>query len=63
MDFSLTPAQLELQQRTRSFIADKIIPLERDPRATAHGQTPAPRRRPSARCALSWWRLPVRQVC
>ena len=40
MDFSLTPAQLELQQRTRSFIADKIIPLERDPRATAHGPTP-----------------------
>lgn len=40
MDFSLTPAQLDLQQRTRSFIADKIIPFEKDPRATAHGPTP-----------------------
>jgi acyl-CoA dehydrogenase len=40
MDFSLTPAQLDLQQRTRSFIADKIIPFENDPRATAHGPTP-----------------------
>jgi acyl-CoA dehydrogenase len=39
MDFSLTPAQRELQERTRRFIADKIIPLERDPRATSHGPT------------------------
>jgi acyl-CoA dehydrogenase len=39
MDFSLTPAQLELQERTRRFIADKIIPLENDPRATSHGPT------------------------
>ena len=39
MDFSLTPAQLELQERTRHFIADKIIPLENDPRATSHGPT------------------------
>jgi acyl-CoA dehydrogenase len=39
MDFSLTSAQLELQDRTRRFIADKIIPLERDPRATSHGPT------------------------
>jgi acyl-CoA dehydrogenase len=39
MDFSLTPAQLELQDRTRRFIADKIIPLERDARATSHGPT------------------------
>jgi acyl-CoA dehydrogenase len=39
MDFSLTPAQLELQDRTRRFIADKIIPLERDTRATSHGPT------------------------
>jgi acyl-CoA dehydrogenase len=41
MDFSLTPAQLELQDRTRRFIADKIIPLERDARATSHGPTEA----------------------
>ena len=39
MDFALTPAQLDLQQRTRSFIAEKIIPLEKDPRATSHGPT------------------------
>jgi len=39
MEFSLSPRQLELQARTRSFIADVIIPLERDPRATAHGPT------------------------
>lgn len=41
MDFSLTPAQLELQARTRHFIAEKIIPLEGDPRATSHGPTEA----------------------
>ncbi|MDO9024071.1 acyl-CoA dehydrogenase family protein [Zwartia sp.] len=41
MDFSLTPAQLELQARTRRFIAEKIIPLEGDPRATSHGPTEA----------------------
>jgi acyl-CoA dehydrogenase len=41
MDFSLTSAQLELQERTRRFIADKIIPLETDPRATSHGPTEA----------------------
>lgn len=39
MDFSLTPSQLDLQARTRQFIADKIIPLENDPRATSHGPT------------------------
>lgn len=39
MDFSLTPAQLDLQERTRRFITDKIIPLENDPRATSHGPT------------------------
>jgi acyl-CoA dehydrogenase len=39
MDFSLTSAQLELQQRTRQFIREKIIPLERDARQTAHGIT------------------------
>jgi acyl-CoA dehydrogenase len=39
MDFSLTPELLELQQRTRAFIRDKIIPLEGDPRQTPHGPT------------------------
>ena len=37
MDFSLSPETLELQQRTREFIAEEVIPLERDPRQTAHG--------------------------
>ena len=39
MDFSLSPELQELQQRTRSFIRDKIIPLEGDKRQTAHGPT------------------------
>ena len=39
MDFSLTPELQELQQRTRSFIRDRIIPLEGDTRQTAHGPT------------------------
>jgi acyl-CoA dehydrogenase len=39
MDFSLTPELTELQQRTRDFIRDKIIPLEGDPRQTHHGPT------------------------
>lgn len=37
MDFTLTNKQRELQQRTREFIADKIIPLEADSRHGAHG--------------------------
>ncbi len=41
MDFSLTPDLLELQQRTRRFMRDKIIPLEGDPRETHHGPTEA----------------------
>ncbi|MES2756667.1 MAG: acyl-CoA dehydrogenase family protein [Pseudomonadota bacterium] len=44
MDFALSPALLELQQRTRSFIADKIIPFESDPRCTPHGPTEELRR-------------------
>lgn len=39
MDFNLTPYQKELQERTRQFIAEKIIPFEKDPRVTAHGPT------------------------
>ncbi|HXT78205.1 MAG TPA: acyl-CoA dehydrogenase family protein [Acetobacteraceae bacterium] len=39
MDFSLTPELTELQQRTRSFIRDRIIPLEGDQRQTHHGPT------------------------
>ncbi len=44
MDFSLSPALLELQQRTRRFIAEQVIPLERDPRQTPHGPCEALRR-------------------
>lgn len=39
MDFSLTPALKSLQAEVRSFIAEQIIPLEKDPRQTAHGPT------------------------
>ncbi len=37
--FSLSPELQELQQRTRAFIRDKIIPLEGDRRQTHHGPT------------------------
>jgi acyl-CoA dehydrogenase len=37
MDFSLTPKLEELRERTRSFIHDQIIPLEKDPRQNDHG--------------------------
>jgi acyl-CoA dehydrogenase len=39
MDFHIPPALRELQQRTRRFIADEVIPLEKDPRCTPHGPT------------------------
>jgi acyl-CoA dehydrogenase len=39
MDFSLSPKLQELQARTRAFIAGEIVPLENDPRQTAHGPT------------------------
>jgi acyl-CoA dehydrogenase len=41
MDFSLTPNQIDLQQRTKRFVAEKIIPLENDPGITPHGPTEA----------------------
>lgn len=44
MDFALAPELLELQQRTRSFIAEKIIPFENDVRCTPHGPTEELRR-------------------
>lgn len=37
MNFNLTPELSALQARIRRFIADEIIPLESDPRCTAHG--------------------------
>lgn len=37
MDLSLSPKLLELQEKTRSFIKDQIIPFENDPRQSEHG--------------------------
>ena len=37
MDFDIPPELVDLQLRIRSFIADEVIPLESDPRRTAHG--------------------------
>ena len=37
MNFELSPELLELQVRTRRFIAEKIMPLERDARQSSHG--------------------------
>ncbi len=37
MNFELSPELLDLQARTRRFIADKIMPLERDARQLSHG--------------------------
>lgn len=41
MDFSLTSAQQALQHKVRGFIAEQIIPLEKDPRITPHGPSEA----------------------
>ena len=37
MDFSLPPELLELRDRTRRFIAEQVIPLEKDARQSMHG--------------------------
>jgi alkylation response protein AidB-like acyl-CoA dehydrogenase len=37
MDFSLSPELTDLQARVRAFVADEIVPFERDPRCTPHG--------------------------
>jgi acyl-CoA dehydrogenase len=37
MDFSLTPKLEELRDRTRSFIRNQVVPLEKDPRQNEHG--------------------------
>ncbi len=41
MDFSFSPAQLDLQERTRRFIAEEVSPLESDPRQDSHGPAEA----------------------
>jgi acyl-CoA dehydrogenase len=51
MDFSLPPDLQDLQARTRTFIRDRIIPLESDPRQTRHGPTDAFRRELNALAA------------
>ncbi len=51
MDFSLSPELRDLQARTKTFIRDRIIPLEADPRQTAHGPTDAFRRELNALAA------------
>ena len=40
MNFSLTPELIALQEKTRQFIHETVIPLEGDPRETQHGPTP-----------------------
>ncbi|WAH55416.1 acyl-CoA dehydrogenase family protein [Pseudomonas silvicola] len=45
MDFSLSPSLFDLQQRTRRFIAERIVPLETDPRCKPHGPTEELRRK------------------
>ena len=37
MDFTLSAELVELQQRTRQFIAEQVIPMESDARCTPHG--------------------------
>ena len=51
MDFALSPELQDLQARTRTFIRERIIPLEGDPRQTRHGPTDAFRRELNALAA------------
>src|ERR1700709_225285 len=51
MDFSLSPEHAELQERTRVFIREKILPLEGDKRQTRHGPTDEFRRELNALAA------------
>jgi acyl-CoA dehydrogenase len=44
VDFNILPAVRELQEATRRFIADQVIPMENDPRQTSHGPDEALRR-------------------
>jgi alkylation response protein AidB-like acyl-CoA dehydrogenase len=44
MDFSLTSEMRELQERTRAFVRDVVLPFEGDTRQTRHGPTDALRR-------------------
>lgn len=56
MNFDLPAEVRELQQRTRRFIAEQVIPLEATrapPASTARART----------CGASWWRAPVPPAC
>lgn len=44
MNFALSPELEDLQQRTRRFIAEQVIPLENDPRQDRHGPSEELRR-------------------
>ncbi|MCF5508567.1 acyl-CoA dehydrogenase family protein, partial [Pseudomonas sp. PA-3-6H] len=41
MNFTIPDELLALQEKTRLFIAEQVIPLENDPRQTAHGPSEA----------------------
>lgn len=41
IDFSVPPKLADLAARVRQFVADEILPYERDPRLTQHGPTDA----------------------
>jgi len=41
IDFSVPPALAELGEQVRAFVAESIVPFERDPRLTQHGPTDA----------------------
>ena len=49
MNFELTPELRELQQRTRNFIAEQVIPLERETARDPHGPSEELRRELVAR--------------
>ena len=53
MDFLLSSDILDLRDRTRAFIAEQVIPLERDPRVTVHGPTEDLRRELVARARVA----------
>ncbi|NQD59398.1 acyl-CoA dehydrogenase family protein, partial [Pseudomonas sp. CM25] len=49
MNFTLPDELLELQARTRTFIAEQVIPFENDPRQDGHGPSDDLRRDLQAR--------------
>ena len=44
VDFDVAPELRELQEKIRSFVAEQVIPMERDARCTPHGPTDTLRR-------------------